>query len=171
MDSRFLISPHHQRQYLDYYTSRTFVSKPSGWLPTIEALAAQFDCQTILDYGCGVNRGLSRFSKLAIADYDPGVEECAAMPQPADLVVCIHTLEHAEPRYVDAVLADLKLLARKVLFLVVCCEDSTKLLPDGSPWHSFVRDATWWQLRLPEFTPQPVRHTRPGAEYAAMLVK
>jgi hypothetical protein len=91
-------------------------------------------------------------------------------PAPADLVVSIHALEHVEPEYVDAVIEHMQHLALKALFIVVSCEPSTKLLPDGSAWHSFVRSAEWWKEKLSAFASQPVIMDRQGAEYAAVLV-
>jgi hypothetical protein len=99
------------------------------------------------------------------------VPGCAGEPSPADLVVSIHALEHVEPEYVDLVIEHMKGLATKALFIVVSCEPSTKLLPNGGPWHSFVRSADWWREKLESFDSQPVIMDRPGAEYAALLLK
>lgn len=163
------MSEKHQRLYLDYYAARSIERKPSRWLPRVEALAKEVGAQTILDYGCGAGRGISTFSKYAVRDYDPGVPGCTSEPEPADLVVSVHALEHVEPEYVDAVIQHMTQLARKALFVVVSCEPSTKLLPDGSAWHSFVRSAQWWREKLAAFETQPVMMDRPGAEYAALL--
>jgi hypothetical protein len=164
------MSAKHQQLYADYYAARTIEPKPSRWLPRVEALAQQLGARTILDYGCGAGRGLSKFSRYPVADYDPGVPGCMAEPQRADLIVSIHALEHVEPDYVDAVINHMADLARKALFIVVSCEPSTKLLPDGSAWHSFVRSAAWWREKLAAFDPQPVMMDRPGAEYAALRI-
>lgn len=163
-----LISQRHRQLYRDYYAARSIARQPSRWLPRVEAMAEQVDAHTILDYGCGAGRGISSFTKYRAADYDPGVPGCTTEPAPADLVVSIHALEHVEPDYVDAVIAHMTALARKALFIVVSCEPSTKLLPDGSAWHSFVRSAAWWREKLSAFEPQPVMMDRAGAEYAAM---
>jgi hypothetical protein len=163
-----LISQRHRQLYRDYYAARSIARQPSRWLPRVEAMAKQVGAHTILDYGCGAGRGISTFSKYSVADYDPGVPGCTAEPSPADLVVSIHALEHVEPEYVDAVIEHMAALARKALFIVVSCEPSTKLLPNGSAWHSFVRSAGWWREKLSAFDPQPVIMDRAGAEYAAL---
>jgi len=51
--------------------------------------------------------------------------------------------------------------------VVVSCQESTKLLPDGSAWHSFVKDAHWWSVRLSGFQAQPTIKDV-GLEYAAL---
>jgi hypothetical protein len=163
-----LISPEHAERYRQYYASREVVSRPSVWLSRVEDLALQIGAESIIDYGCGAARGISRFSCFDVVDYDPGVPGCEVMPEPADLVVSIHALEHVEPGYVDPVIENMKALARVAVFIVVSCETSTKTLADGTPWHSFVRDVAWWQKRLDDFEPQPVIKHRPGAEYAAL---
>ena len=46
-----------------------------------------------------------------------------------------------------------------------------KTLPDGTPWHTFVRDSEWWRrklLMLGEFIEQPTIDA-PENEYAALL--
>lgn len=163
-----LISAKHQQLYLDYYASRYIPLHRSRWLDRVEKLAQEVDAETILDYGCGRGRGISSHSKYTVTDYDPGVPGCTAEPSPADLVVSIHALEHVEPEHVDGVIEHMTRLATKALFIVVSCEPSTKLLPDGSPWHSFVRSAQWWQAKLAEFHTQQVIMDKPGAEYAAL---
>lgn len=162
-----MISERHRRLYLDYHAARAFPLQRNGWLDRIEELAAALGAQSVIDYGCGAARGISQFCRYPVVDYDPGVAGCEGIPAPADLVVSIHALEYVEAAYIDRVLEHLLSLARKAVFLVVSCEPSTKLLPDGSPWHCFVRSAQWWQQRLYDFVPVPTLKTA-GAEYAAL---
>jgi hypothetical protein len=136
-----LISQRHARLYQDYYAQRRIEPRRSGWVDRVEALAKQLRASSIIDYGCGAARGISHFCSLPVADYDPGVPGCTDIPAPADLVVSMHALEHVEPQYVDAVIDHMLALARTAVFIVVSCEPSTKKLPDGSPWHCFVRSA------------------------------
>jgi 2-polyprenyl-3-methyl-5-hydroxy-6-metoxy-1,4-benzoquinol methylase len=114
-----------------------------------------------------MDASLSRYSKLPIVNYDPAVAAYSALPERVDLVVCLHVLEHVEAGCVDYVLEHLKSLARKALFIAVSTEQSTKTLPDGSPWHSFVRDAKWWREKLVGFVEQPAMDSR--KEYVALL--
>jgi hypothetical protein len=144
-------------------------SLPSRWVERVRQLAIEVDAESILDYGSGPSGGLSRYIPN-VRDYDPGVKGLDSEPEQADLVTCIHTLEHVEPICLAAVVADLQILARKALFVVVSCEKSTKVLPDGTPWHTFVRDARWWRDYLVGFEEQPPMKDKPGAEYAALMV-
>jgi hypothetical protein len=114
-----------------------------------------------------MDASLSRYSKLPIVNYDPAVAAYSALPERADLVVCLHVLEHVEAGCIDYVLEHLKSLARKALFVAVSTEQSTKTLPDGSPWHSFVRDAEWWREKLVGFVEQPAMDSR--KEFVALL--
>ena len=164
------ISEQHAARYQEYYAAHPVVKLPSRWCDRVEELARRVQAQTILDYGCGPLRGLSGFLPRTVYDYDPGVAGLDAEPEPADLVCCVHTLEHLEPGTLDDVLKHLRSLTLKALFIVVSCEKSTKWLLDGTPWHTLVRDAHWWELYLLGwgFVEQPPMKTRPGAEYAAL---
>lgn len=162
-----MISEPHQQRYRDYYAGRPIVTRPNRWLSRIETLADQIGAKTILDFGCGTARGISKFSKYFVTDYDPGVLECSTPPPPADLVVSIHALEHIEPEMLDAVLAHMIALTQKALLVVVSCEPSTKLLPDGTPWHSLVRPFGWWMGKLDIFTIQSTILGE-GREYAGL---
>ena len=168
-DGPVLISDRHAASYKAYYQSRDIVPRASVWIPRIEELAERVKARDVLDYGCGAPPRISPYTALDVQDYDPGVVGLDRRPEPADLVVCIATLEHAEPFTVDQVIADIESLARKAVFLLVGCTESSKLLPDGSPWHSFVRPPEWWRKRLSLYQPEPTIRT-PGTEYAALRV-
>jgi hypothetical protein len=133
----------------------------------VEDLAERFGARSVIDYGCAIDASLSRFSSLPVVNYDPCVSEYSAVPHPADLVVCLHVLEHVEADCVDSVIEHLRSLAMKALFIAVSTEASTKLLPDGSPWHSFVRHESWWRAKLAGFVEQPAMDAR--KEYVALL--
>ena len=164
------ITPEHAARYQAYYKMHEAQAVPSLWVPRIEAIAAKVGAQSILDYGSGPSGGLSRFLSVPTRDYDPGVQGLDGEPEAADLVCCIHTLEHVEPLCLSAVVADLQILTRKALFVAVSCEKSTKVLPDGTPWHTFVRDQRWWRDYFVGFVEQPPRIEKPGAEYAGLMV-
>ena len=166
-----LISLSHRKLYQEYYEKRGDIPvRPNQWLDRIEAIAEKVQAKTVIDYGCGPARSISGFSRLKVTDYDPGVPEIAHVPRrKADLVVSLHVLEHVEPDCIDAVIQHMLELARKAVFVVVSCEPSTKRLPDGSPWHSFVKDTDWWlaKLSMSNFEPQPTIKA-PGLEFAAL---
>lgn len=163
------ISAAHRERYREHYETHPVPIRPSIWVEYVQTLATHVGAKTMLDYGSGPARGLSCFvAGVTACDYDPGVPEIAARPKSADLVCCIHTLEHVEDQaQLDEVMLDLRSLAKRALFVVASCQASTKLLPDGTPWHTFVRDLAWWRAYLSDFREQPA--LRPGAEYAALL--
>jgi hypothetical protein len=140
--------------------------RPNSWLERIEAIADEVGARSLIDYGCGTSRGVSRFSRLQVSDYDPGVPGCETIPARVDMVVSVHALEHVEPEHVDAVIAHIRSLARAAALLVISCDPSTKVLPDGSPWHSLVRDPDWWRDRLCGWA--ELQTSRPQREFAAM---
>ncbi len=164
-----LISDWHRSLYEQYFAELSFEDKPSRWQRTVEDLARFTESKSVLDYGCGITASLSRFSDLPITNYDPGVSDYAVLPEKADLVVCLDVIEHVEPAYVDNVLAHVVSLARKALLLTISTQESSKLLPDGSPWHCFVKDRLWWQKKLKGFSVMPAMDGR--EEYVAVLFK
>ena len=162
-----LISDRHRELYRCHFETRAAGGKPSRWQHLVESLADRFDAKSVIDYGCAIDASLSRFSSLPIVNYDPSVSDYSDLPDRADMVVCLHVLEHVEAECIDHVLEHLGSLAKKAIFIAVSTEESTKLLPDGSPWHSFVRDADWWRAKLVGFIEQPAMDER--KEYVALL--
>lgn len=142
-----LISDTHKKRYVDYYAGREVKSKPHKWQEDVEAVALAMRAETVLDYGCGVTRALSKHSKLAVVDYDPvlpGFDNVSAL-QPVDLVVCNHVLEHVELECLDDILFHIESLSKKGAYIAVSCELSTKKLPDGTEWHLIVKEPEWWR--------------------------
>jgi hypothetical protein len=164
-----LISDHHRVLYQQHYDMHPIKGprRPSIWINRIENEARRFEARSIIDYGCGAARGVSCCSTLPVADYDPGVPGLENVPEPADLVVSIHMLEHVEEDKIDAVVEHIRSLALKAALIVVSCEHSTKLLPDGTPWHSFVRPYWWWAGKLGGELIQTIKD--PEREFATVL--
>src|SRR5215475_430438 len=113
------------------------------WWSHILNNAAEFDCRTWLDYGCGTGKlaeNVGRFLSLSeIYEYDPGVPgKDDPFLKPADLVSCIDTLEHVEPDRLNAVLAHLQAVTGKVLFVVIATRLAGKILSDGRNAHLIV---------------------------------
>lgn len=102
---------------------------------------------SILDYGCG-KRTLEQALGFAIANYDPAVPGSDARPTPADLVVCTDVLEHVEPDELNAVLADLAGLTKRVVFLAVATGPAQKTLADGRNAHLIQQPWEWWQEKI-----------------------
>lgn len=117
----------------------------------VASLAAHHQCRTVLDYGCG--RGTlaqtlrNAGEGLEVHEYDPAIcgKEHA---QPADLVVCTDVLEHIEPEKLDAVLAHLFALTRRVAYLVIATRPANKTLADGRNAHLIIEGMGWWHERL-----------------------
>lgn len=162
-----LISDWHRMLYEQYFGACKLVSRPNRWQKRVENLAELIEAKSIIDYGCGPAATLSAFSTIPIRNYDPAVPEYSVVPQPADLVVCLHVLEHVEADCIDHVLEHLRSLATKAVFVAVSTQESTKLLPDGTPWHSFVRDEEWWRAKLVGFVEQMPMERR--KEYVALF--
>lgn len=169
-----MISDRHRKLYRDYYAVKLFqpAPRPSQWLERIRVYAYSLECSSILDYGSGAARCISGFAPtdLTVTDYDPGVPGIDAMPDPHDMVVCVHALEHVEEEMISDVLDHIRAMSRKATLIVASCEASTKTLPDGSPWHSFVRPDHWWHGKLSGlgYLPVSVRPGMEGREYAAL---
>jgi hypothetical protein len=127
-------------------------TRGNKWAETVVKLIESYGATSVLDYGCG--QGTLRTAVMSeprpgvrFDEYDPGIQTKAALPSFADLVVCTDVLEHIEPERLDAVLAHLKLLARKAVFVVVALIPSAKILADGRNAHLIIRPANWWRKR------------------------
>ncbi|KKK75541.1 hypothetical protein LCGC14_2872680 [marine sediment metagenome] len=144
-----LISEKHRNLYKRHYEVRACVAHRSPWHKLVVNLA-QIECaKSILDYGCGPGRGLSKILDIPVADYDPAVPGIDIAPEAQfDIVVANHVLENVEQEFTDAVLEHLHKLTRKVLFFSVSCNPSKKQFADGTRVPRFARDAEWWLTKL-----------------------
>lgn len=153
------ISKKHQKLYQQYYREQVIEIKPHQWAEEIDYLCWLVGASTVLDYGCGAHPKLAASLSRDVISYDPGVEGFTEKPSKCDVVACCDVLEHVEPDCIDAVIEHIHSRALKAIFLVVSCQESeSKVLPDGSPWHSFVKSQEWWQNRLPDYRVRPCRN-------------
>ncbi len=144
-----LISENHRNLYKRHYEIRPCVAYPHPWHKLVADLAQIERATSILDYGCGPGRGLSKFLDMPVVDYDPAVPGIDVSPEPEfDIVVANHVLENVEKESIDAVLEHLHKLTRKVLFFSVSCNPSSKQFADGTSVPRFARDAEWWMAKL-----------------------
>ncbi len=123
-----------------------------GMAPLVAAVLEMYGIGELLDYGAGKQRLKATLDQLGVEvayrAYDPAVDSISAAPEPAECVACIDVLEHIEPDMLDAVLDDLKRLARRYVFLTVHTGPAIKFLPDGRNAHLIQQPAAWWLPKL-----------------------
>jgi len=120
------------------------------YAPTVLKLAESLKTTSVLDYGCGKGY-LARAMPYPIWEYDPAIYGKDQPPRPADLVVCIDTLEHIEPDKLLAVLADLSRCTKQVGYFVIHTGPSKKTLSDGRNAHLIQKPKKWWSKRIALF--------------------
>jgi 2-polyprenyl-3-methyl-5-hydroxy-6-metoxy-1,4-benzoquinol methylase len=146
---------------------RGYGARGSRWAEAVHALASQYHCRTILDYGCGqgsLARALTPMGRT-VTEYDPAVAGKDQLPTPADLVVCTDVLEHVESAHIFAVAQHLAALTRRALFLVVSLVETDKRLSDGRQAHILLRTPAWWQTLLEAHDFQLARQVPTGAKH------
>jgi hypothetical protein len=115
--------------------------------------------RSILDYGCGHGKILSKLSSspgmdhIRYSGYDPGIPERSALPEPADLVVCTDVLEHIEPDCLDSVLQHLSELVIYAGYFMPHTGPANAILPDGRNAHLIQQPAEWWEKKIKEYFP------------------
>lgn len=124
-----------------------------GWKHAVELarLAGSLQARSILDYGCGQGTLKTAFasSPINVYEYDPAIPGKDARPTaPADIVVCTDVMEHVEPQFIDAVLADIRALTRTLSYICIATRPANKFLADGRNAHLTVRDGDWWSKRV-----------------------
>lgn len=172
-----LISPAYRDVQAELHAGH-YGTRGDRWSSTLLGIAEECDCWSLLDYGAGKGSLASALqgTRLAVSEYDPAIKGKNNLPSFADLVACIDVLEHVEPDRLSAVLAHLRLLARKAVFLVVSTRPSSAALPDGRNAHLIVESDAWWRARVETagFTVQPdpvipADVKRPGEAWIAVV--
>lgn len=159
---------------------QVYGAKGATWADAVVAISAQLGCFSILDYGCGKGSLMRDLRERALpgvrlAEYDPAIQGKDAAPSFADLVVCTDVLEHIEPDRLAPVLAHLKSLARKAVFVVIATRPASKTLSDGRNAHLIIEDAAWWRgaVESAGFEVHPFQvmpHVKPSKAWVAVLV-
>lgn len=120
------------------------------YLPEVLQFARALGGSSILDYGSG--RGTLgawlRPHGFKVRDYDPAIAGRESLPEVADLVISTDVLEHIEPECLDNVLAHIRALARRGVFLVIALRPALHRLPDGRNAHLIIEGRDWWVGRL-----------------------
>ena len=151
-----LISPEYREQQEKLHENPNYGVASMQYADTVINLINTLGVTEVLDYGAGKGRlGMTiteneekLMGPLQLYQYDPGVEEIAEAPDPAQMVVCIDVLEHIEPELLDNVLDDLKRVTDKVGFFTIHTGPAVKVLPDGRNAHLIQEDYTWWLPKL-----------------------
>jgi len=123
-------------------------------LDTIKKLYEVTESKSLMDYGCGKGQ-LAKNLDFPIWEYDPAILGKDNAPHPADLVICVDTLEHIEPDYLAATLTDLARCIQKIGFLVISTTAAIKTLPDGRNTHLIVEGKDWWREKLEQYFTVP----------------
>lgn len=130
-----------------HISSKDYGTSGARYASQIRALALSMQSEDILDYGCGKST-LANNLPFKIKQYDPAVKKYAALPKPADLVVCTDVLEHIEPEMLDAVLNHLAELTKCKGLFVIATHEAKKALPDGRNAHLIIESKQWWLNKL-----------------------
>lgn len=124
-------------------SSLSYVSK-------VRDLYNEIGARTLLDYGCGKGM-LARNLDFPIWEYDPAIEGKDETARPADLVICIDVLEHIEQDFLDKALIDIKRCTKKLCFVILNTELSSKTLPDGRNAHLIQKPLDWWIKKIDNY--------------------
>ena len=110
--------------------------------------------KSLVDYGCGhgyiinelIRRGMG--PRCGMTGYDPGIAQCAALPDPADMLISTDVLEHIEPECLDDVLKHMASLTLKMAYINISYRLARTILPDGRNAHLIVQPPSWWKEQL-----------------------
>lgn len=127
----------------------------SMWAEYVSEIARKTRSNTILDYGCGKSSLRDKLTvnedmPFSVFEYDPAIAGKEDGRRPCDMVVCTDVMEHIEPDCLDAVLDDIRALARKAIFLTIATKPALKVLADGRNAHLIQQPPRWWLPKLCE---------------------
>lgn len=105
-------------------------------------------CTSLLDYGCGKATLADELPQFKVTNYDPAVPRFSAPPEPHDFVACTDVMEHVEHEFIDAVLDDIKRLARRTAYFLINTRPAEKTLPDGRNAHISQHPYMWWADKI-----------------------
>lgn len=146
-----LISEEYRKLNSDkHISSKYYGTSGQYYLSDIIEILKKCKTQDVLDYGCGKNT-LAHNLPFRIQQYDPAIPKYAALPLPADVVVCTDVLEHIEPEFIENVLLHLKTLTKQVGYLLAATIPAQKTLADGRNAHILLREAEWWEKKIADY--------------------
>lgn len=142
------ITPEYASLQRQLHATGTYGGVAVTYAPLVTSMIDRLEVTHLLDYGCGSQMALGNNIKpkgaLTYQAYDPGVEELASDPIPAQMVTCIDVLEHIEPDLLDNVLDHIASLTELVAFLTVHTGPAKKVLADGRNAHLIQEPMEWW---------------------------
>jgi 2-polyprenyl-3-methyl-5-hydroxy-6-metoxy-1,4-benzoquinol methylase len=147
-----LISPEYAALNAEHHQKDGSYGAFGGNAENLIHACEQLGTRDVLDYGCGKGALAARLP-WPIKEYDPAIPGKDSPPEPADIVICRDVLEHIEPEYLDAVLADLARCVKKIGLFSTATGPSWDVLSDGRNAHLIQQPWEWWKERLsPYFT-------------------
>ncbi len=175
----FISTPYLREQQILHESPRGYGQRGYKWAPVVLAIAKQYGASSILDYGCGqgsLAKALRAepLGSIRVDEYDPAIPGKDQLPVFADMVNVTDVLEHVELDRLPAVLAHLRMLARKVLWVVVSTTETAKVLSDGRNAHINIQSAEWWAQTMIDsgfaIHPAPIEaRCKPEKEWIAVL--
>lgn len=148
-----LASPAHREKHERHHAKHApYGTHAYRWAKMIAEMCDRHGLRSVLDYGAG-KRTLAPAlcemrPELQVTEYDPCVPEIAALPKPADLVVCVDVLIFVEEDKLETVLNHLAELATKRLLVNVPFHPVHKLSQAAGPRWFLGLDDSWWLDRI-----------------------
>jgi hypothetical protein len=175
-DSAILISDDYRRQQEHLHETTEYGTMAQHYGPLVSQIIEKLEVTHLLDYGSGKRMGLLKNlkvkTKLTYQAYDPGVEELASAPVPAELVCCIDVLEHIEPQYLENVLDHLAELTEVCALLSIHTGPAMKTLDDGRNAHLTQEPIEWWLPKIwQRFDIQTVQKVGDHSYYTIVYAK
>ena len=130
--------------------NKNYGTSGQHYVKDILGILQKLQTQDLLDYGCGKST-LANNLPFTIKQYDPAMPKFAALPHPADVVVCTDVLEHIEPECIQDVIKHLSQLTKKICYLSVATRPAQKTLPDGRNAHLLIKPYSWWVGLLEQY--------------------
>lgn len=140
-----LISPEYRAEQERLHALGNYGTAALQFGEVVSELVEATGSKTLLDYGCGSQRSLTKVLDCDVSylGYDPAVP-AFSVKEPCDFVVCIDVLEHIEPELLDNVLDDLLMLTKRWAFFSVHTGPAKKTLSDGRNAHLIQKPPEWW---------------------------
>jgi hypothetical protein len=147
-----LISEEYKKTQLALHATGFYGTAGREYAPLVTQIINKMQVTHLLDYGCGsqlsLYKAITPNHKVTYQAYDPGTEDFAERPVPAQMVCCVDVLEHIEPDFLDGVLDDLASLTEVLLFASVDTGPAKKTLSDGRNAHLIQEPMEWWLPKI-----------------------